>query len=256
MKYLIGIYLLAFSAAAFGSADYSLMKNLVGTYSILDWNGSLKAGTVTISADDNGVGYSVSPLPMASQPVTASSVITPQASTTLTQNGDAVVQDSSDSTGKAIHIEYTVADGYISLQSGDSITATTGKSPGTALDPKTFFAGIGGFYTIDSAGGAPPEGQNNQAEVDVTDSTTLAAFYMPYCLPTNCDLGYNPFTYTSTLVYQRQFGSSVTAYEILTGSGTNTKHFTWEVNNGAITVLNYQYNRLGQMVCLEHDLHK
>jgi hypothetical protein len=255
------IYFLAVfvSSAGFASADYSLMKNLVGQYSILDWNGDLKSGTVTISADENGVGYTVTPLNMASDPVTASSLITSQVSTTLTQNGNVVSQDSTDSTGHAIHIEYTTNDGYLTVSANDSdINLTTGKSPGTPLDPKTFFAEIAGMYIIDSAGGAPPEGQNNQAEVDITDNTSLAAFYMPYCLPTNCDLGYTPFNYSGTSVFERQLGSSITAFEILTGSGssTSTRHYTWVVNNNVTTFLNYQYSRLGQTVCLEHVIHK
>lgn len=247
------------------NADYTLMKALVGRYQVLDWNTELKAGNVTIYAEDTGVGFKTEPLQMASHPIPAMEVSTSKNDTVITIDGNKITQKFVNPAGKITHVEYEIEDGFLRLRWNDcansacrpqSFTLTTGKSPGDALDAKTFLSTLTGSYAIETAGGKPPEGENNVAQVDIESDPEEASFYFPYCLPIGCDLGYIGFKYVSTRVFRRSLGNGHDAYELFRGEGPTLTHYTWESNNGKISLFNYQYSLKPKTVCLEHNVTK
>jgi hypothetical protein len=244
-RYLCLIVGLCLVPAAFAEADYSLVQDLVGRHSLLSSDQSLRVGgTIEIVAGEAGIGYGVTPLAMASVPAAVVTVLTPQASTTLTTENGVTTQ-----TYQNISVRYERHDGYVIVTNQSStFVFSTGRAPGTAIATRDFIASIAGHYTIVSAGGVAPIDINSGASVDLDSDPGSADIWAPYCLSSSvCDPGEITIPYASTQVFQD--GS---IYTILVVRNNTLFHYSWENSGGKFTFRNFQYNFNGIPVCLEH----
>jgi hypothetical protein len=255
------LLLFVITFATFGFADESPLKAVLGKYAVIDWNLEPKTGFVTIFDDETGIGFRSETLAMATNLVPLTTVKTPKEGTTVTTEGNTLSQEFVNEQGKMTHVEYEVNDGYLRVRWSDCANnacrpqlavLTTGKAPGELVDTKSTLAALAGGYVIQTAGGKAPEGGNNEAEIDITSDPNEAAFYFPYCLPTGCDLGYIGMRYDRTLLYRRSLGVDHFAYEIFKGD----QRYSWESQNGKVTLRNYQYVIKPNTVCLEHAVTK
>jgi len=248
------------------AADYTLIKDILGSYPLLELNGSTRvSGRLDVVATDGGVGFVLTPLKMGTEIAPNENIITPKESTVLTRENNLITQQFR-AGGATVKIQYEIHDGYFTVDSevtttlGIKITraiATQGKSPGDKLDPKVFMERIQGEYVIELAGGSKPKPDIKTAIVDLEGDPTEGAIHVPYCPSSGpCDGGYQSFPYDSTRVFQRITEDS-NLYVILKGSGTKTIYYSWEDKQGIITFRNFQYRIFGseENVCLEHVMY-
>jgi len=264
MKKAIGLMFLV-ASSAFGAADYTAIKDILGQYSVIDWDTSFTAtGKVTIFADDTGVGFRGVPTKLASDPIPAFTLTTPKEQTVLTRENNLIVQEY-ERPGLKVRVEYVIYDGYLEINANHCdtgcnwtiVTVTTGKVPSITVNAKDFLQNLKGTYAIEKAGAEKPKPSNNTADVDIEGDPTEAALYVPYCLPSGvCDAGYIPFNYETTKVYQRTVTPGHEVYVLLIGSGPRVTHYSWEDNRGLITFRNFQYQIDGTPVVMEHVMRK
>lgn len=270
---IILLALLLIAKPGFASpADYAIIKHILGTYSVLDFNNSLKiAGTLSIVADDNGVGIKAAPLKMTSEPVPALGLVSPKEGTELTRSGDTITQHYH-SGNTTVRIFYHVKDGYLIVDAQSCVgtvcgknayTVTTGKAPGEPVDPKATFDKLKGLYKIELAGGIPPHATPtgeapDTLEVDVTSDPKIATVWAPYCIPPNgpCTAGNQDFIYAKTLAYSLNLNDRSVQYVLLTQVGNKTVHYSWSDTAGKIMFRDHAYPLKGETVCLEHAIHK
>jgi hypothetical protein len=252
----------AFSTQLRAEANYALINDLLGTYSLLEANGSWTVGgTLQIQANDSGVGYVVMPLPMAAIPAPSFSSVTSKASTSLVRVSGELTQTYSDATS-SIKTIYTIATGYISINTQscqgsacqtNTFTLTRGSAPGDSMAPRDFFSLIQGDYTVVSAGGSPPAEINTGASVNLDSSPGISTIWAPYCWPTGvCDPGEIDIAYATTQVLHKNLSANDDLYTILYQNGSTLEHFSWEIAGAHSTLRNFQYNFNGKTVCLEH----
>jgi hypothetical protein len=255
--------LLCFSAVADSGADYALIQDLVGRYPLLDFNRESRvAGTLTIRADANGVGYTTQALAKASFPVTEVTRVTPQGSTTLERKGDLLIQTFQQD-GHSQRIEYTKNEGYVSLVTfqcdpsgchSEEMTASTGGAPYPAIDFKKYLSALLPSYPVVKAGGVEPA-RPETADLILNDDPTLAALYFPYCQPTGvCDAGEQDFPYASTHAYQVKLSSTHTVTHFLVSQSGRLRHYSWERDTATNIFRNFQYPIAENVICLEHEL--
>ena len=268
LRTLFGLIAALATVPGYAAADLSVIRDLVGQYPVLEWNGNPRvAGRLTVTADANGVGYRMEPLGMGSAPVHTVSVVTPIAETTLTREGNRIIHRHKD-----MRVEYRLENGTLEISSGDClfwdgdtkachlsshISLSTGRSSGEKLEVKAFAESLKGSYRIELAGGVAPKEINNTG--DVTPESTEVVFTMPYCPPKSgavCDPGYLFLPYEHTQVYRRALGAAGEIFVILVKDGTKLGHYSLEREGDRYTFRNFQYPLDGQKVAMEHVLRK
>ena len=258
---LAGLALLTFQV--FADADYTLLRDIVGTYPILSHNSNFTtAGNAEIFAGDSGVGFKLIPLAMATTSVPAVTVSSPKSTTELKRNGNQIEQTFVDGP-KQLKIYYNIHEGYLVVDStqcdghacvsDNSLALTKGNSPGESISTKEFLLKLRGTYAINKVGGAPPHPESNTGEVSATDDPSVDQMRMPYCQPKGCDPGYLDMPLTATRVYKNG-----EVYTLLQTTPKRVLHFTWvEGVNKTATLTNYQYKLLTkEVVALEHVLQR
>lgn len=263
-----GLLLLLFSTQAWAAAaDYTLIQDLLGTYKLLEWNGEASvAGTLTIFANDNGVGIKVKPMAMASTPAPDLIVSSPKQDTTLVRETALLRQDYHVGETK-IRLEYHISDGYLEIYtescvpgqgcSSNEAIVTRGGAPGTRLENRDFLSTLVGTYTILKAGGHVPKAGTNSGDVDGISDPSETAFYFPYCMESGaCDAGYVGFPYVNTRVFRRTVGLDVEIFYLLVGEGNDAAVYSWEKKTDHVVFRNFQYPINGEIVCLEYQLQK
>jgi len=258
---------LAFSAAPVRAEDE--LQEILGNFPVLSWqNEAGVGGRITIQSNQDGVGIVSEPLSLASQPVPARKVLTPKDSTVLKKVGNVILQQGS-IPDRRTAIRYEIFDGYLTINASicwpdgsceviDAVV-TRGNAPGESVDVKAFMEAHSGAYDVLKAGGEVPS-KPETLDLDTSGDPLEGAIYAPYCEPgsNQCDLGYTPFPYGTTRVFKTTVSPDRVVYDILVGSGTGLKYYTWEEREGRVLFRNYQYvlPTQKQTVCLEHEAQK
>lgn len=245
-----------FSGFAKANPSLDLMKEVIGTYSVLSFNGEQgKGGTLSIQANGDGVGWvsdQVIPSADPTAPVKSLSVITPADQTIVTRNGNVIVQQGTVTTERRSSVTYEIFDGYITVQSDVcwpsgacetlSQIVTTGKAPGTPVNVADFFTSIAGSYEVLTDGGVKPD-KPETLDVDIESDPAEPAIYAQHCDPVThtCDLGYYGFPHGLTAIFDNSPSATEKFYDLFVGTGPTAKHFSWAEKDGVISYKNYQY---------------
>lgn len=245
------------------TADLSLMQNLVGRYPVMDFNGNTQiTGVLEIVGDSAaGVGFRVVDLVQDSSTVLApQDLLTPVATTVLTNEGDRIVQEHREE-NLFVRVEFSNLNGQVGVHATrcpkngncELVQVNSTNEPGTLVDSAEFFKREAGAYRIESVGGEAPHDGNDLA--DVADGGSEANLTFPYCPNAGglCDPGYLDLAYSDTKVYKKEIAPTHVIFTIQAG----TRKYTWENRDGRVHFRNYQYQLAsGQVIVLTHVMHK
>ena len=255
--------------------DFSLIKDFLGTYPILELNLDPRvAGTIEVVADSSGIGYRVSPLAVLGSLTAPTKVdLTPPDTTVLQMTGDTLTQ-TYHGRGEDISIEYKKMGGVLEVVSKHCSAAGTGAvcsiarilsssggAPGTAVEAKTFFQEKEGEYHILVAGGVVPHTASDGGVVVLDDAGLLVFQFCPPGLG-SCDQNEVSLPFSQTTVYQRTVRGN-TVYAILRKDGDKLFRYKWEEKSDKsdVRLSNFQYQLKRpsgaiETVVLEHALKK
>lgn len=254
---------LLFSHFLFGVADYKLIQDMLGRYPVLSQNGNHTVGGVAeIVANEEGVGFILSPLKSSSKPVGPFRLITEKNETILTRTGNHLVQ-TAQIQGEKIQVEYDLRDGFISILAKDCpqddrcsqkfLELGNGKSSGDLISMAAFIEKFKGQYKVSSANGHKPSPEAEIAAVEYDAETKECILTFPLCLPNGCDPGYLFFDCGSTPVYQTHLSDQHENFMILQGLPGQQKRYSWDIQNGNLVFVNYQYVLpSNESIVLEH----
>lgn len=244
---------LALGFQAFGAADYALIKDLVGKYPVIEMNGNYTIGGVAeIVANDSGVGYELSAIPMAGNPASAQSYITAKEPTILVKNADVLVQDFR-TNSNSVRVEYKVVTGYLEINaescSGGSacvkthLTLSQGRAPGVQVETAKFMEARRGEYEIVMAAGAEPHSEDSKfASILPASKPNEEEFTMPFCMPEQpCPAPWINFPYADTQIFRTTNVGGGDIYTIILTRKGKVKHYSWEDGATTSTFRNFQF---------------
>lgn len=254
--------LLTFCSILKADADLSLMKDLVGTYPVVEYLGdSLAAGKAEIFATDTEIGIKIIPLKLSNHPVAGLTISSPKSETVLKRDIKGVYQTFEKGAEQA-RIDYLFAEGYLVIDASQcgsnhcvkemTLSLSQGAAPGTKIDTLSFLKKARGSYKVELVAGEPPHSADTaSAEWLESEEPGMEFLRFPYCQPTGCDPGFIEIKQSELTVYQ-----TGEVYTLIVKSGTKLLHYSWEERaDGKRVLTNYQYKLLTkEVVALEHVL--
>lgn len=243
-------------------ANVDLLKDLIGTYPIVEYLGNpLAAGKAEIFVNDTEVGVKITPLKLSSNPVSSLVFSSPRKDTVLTSDTKGVYQSFEKGPEQA-RIDYLFADGYLVVDASQCtadhcvketmIHLSQGGAAGKKVDAAEFVKKVRGNYKIEVVGGEPPHSEDSaNAEWSQGEEPGTEFLRFPYCQPTGCDPGFIDLKQENLAVFQ-----SGSVYTVMVKSGTKWLHYAWqEREDGKRVFINYQFKLLTkEVVALEYVL--
>ena len=163
-----------FSLNLLAVPDLGLLKDFIGRYPILSLNSDRTIGAIAeVVASETGIGYSITPMKGALHPQPAKFVIAPFSQTTLSRNGNTVIQESTLGLEKVV-IEYERYEGFFNIKvrqcsfdcAKDDLELGKGGSSGQKITTEAFCDAVKGIYSVETANGISPKPEAAYASVE------------------------------------------------------------------------------------------